>query len=464
MSTISLCLITRDEEAMLPACLASVRGAVDQVVVVDTGSADRTREVARAAGALVLERPWDDDFSAPRNLAARHATGAWILVLDADERLAAGAGPALRQAVRGAAFDVGMVRLHNASARGDAEAAVLSGAARRGPVLLLPRLVRRTPELEWTGAIHENVGEWLLRRRGARAVVPVDLVHYGYVFDPQLARRKQERNVALLRRRIELDPDDVTPHGYLALELLEAGRAEEAGPVLEAAWGRLGRQPPYRCFARVAVARAILALRRADGAGAVEAARVGQARNGGHPDFDYLRGVGLEIEAMRAGGASEGGARLLAEAEAAHLVALRRLREEGPFEFLGAVSEARALVQLGAVRYLRRSAAEALRAYGEALRVEPESAAARVGAAEVLVDLGDPRKALQMVEPALGAQPDGWLVAACAAERLGAREDARAFLARARERLGVGFQHAHRTIRHHQLEQALAAPPAGAPT
>lgn len=458
MTTVSLCVIVRDEAEHLERCLASVRGAVDQAVVVDTGSVDRSVEVARAAGALVLTRPWDDDFAAPRNLAARHATGDWVLVLDADERLAAGAGPALRQAAARGGFDVGMVRLHNAARPGDPEAAVLSGAARRGPTMLLPRLLRRTPDLAWTGAIHENVSEWMLRGHRARALVPVDLVHYGYVHDPALARRKRERNLALLRRCVERDPDDLTPYGYLALELLDAGRDPEAAEVAEAGWSRLDRQPPYRCFARIAVARAVLALRRADGAGAIEAARVGEGRNGGHPDFDYLRAVGLEIEAMRAGGASEAGARLLAEAEAAQLEALRRLREEGPFEYLGAASEARALVQLGVVRYLRRRPAEALRAYGEALKVEPDGAAARVGAAEVLVDLGEPGKALGAVEPALGAQPDGWLVAACAAERLGARADARAFLAKARERLGVGFQHAHRGIRLAQLERALADP------
>jgi tetratricopeptide (TPR) repeat protein len=455
---ISLCLIARDEEAMLPACLASVRGVVDQVVVVDTGSRDRTRELARAAGALVLERPWDDDFAAPRNLAAAHATGDWILVLDADERLVAGGGRALRQALSRATFDLGMLRLHNASTPSDPAAAVLSGAARRGPVILLPRLVRRTPDLAWTGAIHENVGEWLLRRGGTRAVVPVDVVHYGYVHDEALARRKRERNLALLRRRLELEPDDITPHGYLALELMDIGRNDEAAGVLDAAWALLDRQPAYRCFHRVAVARAILALRRVDGVGAVEAARVGEGRNGGHPDFDYLRGVGLEIQAMRSGGASPEGGQLLAEAEAAHGSALRRLREDGPFDYLGAASEVRALLQLGVVRYLRRAPAEALRAYGEALQVEPGSAAARVGAAEVLVDLGDPAKALQVVEPALDAQPDGWLVAACAAERLGARDDARTFLASARQRLGAGFQHAHRSIRLQQLERALAGP------
>jgi tetratricopeptide (TPR) repeat protein len=460
VTTVTLCLIARDEEAMLPGCLASVRGVVDQIVLVDTGSTDRTCELARAAGATVLSRPWDEDFAAPRNLAASHATGDWILVLDADERLAPGGGAALRRAVEGARFDVGMVRLHNASSAGDAAAAVLAGTSRRGPVLLLPRLVRRTPDLTWTGAIHENVGEWLLRRGGSRAVVPVDLVHYGYVYDEALTLRKQVRNVQLLRRRIELEPDDITPHGYLALELIDAGRAEEAYPVMEAAWARLDRQPPYRCFARAAVARAILALRRVDGAGAIEAARVGEGRNGAHPDFDYLRGAGLEIQALRAGLATAEGAARLAEAEAALVSALHRLRQEGPYEFLGAASEVRALQQLAVVRYLARRLPEALRTYGEALALEPGSAALRAGAAEVLTELGEPAKALQVVEPGLGAGPDGWLVAACAAQRLGSVADARTFLAQARQRLGGGYLHAHRGLRQAQLEKSLAAAPA----
>src|SRR5512134_3132536 len=100
---------------MLPGCLESARGAVDEVVVVDTGSSDRTRELARAAGAKVVEWAWRDDFAAARNEALRHATGGWILVLDADERLAPGAAAALRRTVAGAAFDLGLLLLHNAA-------------------------------------------------------------------------------------------------------------------------------------------------------------------------------------------------------------------------------------------------------------------------------------------------------------------------------------------------------------
>ena len=82
---VSLSLIVKNEEANLPACLQSVAGLVDEVVVIDTGSSDRTREIARAFGAKVFDFPWCDSFSAARNEGLRHATGQWVLWLDADE-------------------------------------------------------------------------------------------------------------------------------------------------------------------------------------------------------------------------------------------------------------------------------------------------------------------------------------------------------------------------------------------
>jgi Flp pilus assembly protein TadD len=84
---ISVCVIVRDEERNLPGCLAAVRPLVDQIVVLDTGSRDRTQEIALQWGAEVFEFRWCDDFSAARNECQRHATGDWILWLDADDRL-----------------------------------------------------------------------------------------------------------------------------------------------------------------------------------------------------------------------------------------------------------------------------------------------------------------------------------------------------------------------------------------
>src|SRR5580658_1616487 len=86
---VSLCMIVRNEEANLPPCLASVAGLTDEVVVVDTGSHDRTKEIALAHGARVFDFAWCDDFSAARNESLRHARGDWVLWLDADDRVTA---------------------------------------------------------------------------------------------------------------------------------------------------------------------------------------------------------------------------------------------------------------------------------------------------------------------------------------------------------------------------------------
>lgn len=85
--SISLCLIAKNEEPNLGRCLASVRDLVDEIIVVDTGSADRSKEIAQDFGARVLESEWCDDFSYSRNVSISAATCDWILVLDADEVL-----------------------------------------------------------------------------------------------------------------------------------------------------------------------------------------------------------------------------------------------------------------------------------------------------------------------------------------------------------------------------------------
>ena len=95
---LSACLIVRDEQEMLPGCIASIRDVVDEVVVADTGSRDATVRLAEEAGAVVIHHAWRDDFSAARNAALDASTGDWALVLDADERLVPGAGALLRAA------------------------------------------------------------------------------------------------------------------------------------------------------------------------------------------------------------------------------------------------------------------------------------------------------------------------------------------------------------------------------
>ncbi|MHB1038701.1 MAG: glycosyltransferase [Pirellulales bacterium] len=80
--------ITQNEESNLPGCLACVTDLVQEIIVADTGSSDRTREIARQFGARVYDFPWCDDFAAARNEALRHGRSPWICWMDADDRLA----------------------------------------------------------------------------------------------------------------------------------------------------------------------------------------------------------------------------------------------------------------------------------------------------------------------------------------------------------------------------------------
>jgi glycosyltransferase involved in cell wall biosynthesis len=89
-------MIVHNEEGHLPRCLESVRGIVDQIVAVDTGSHDHTTAIAEQFGAEVYQFEWRDDFAAARNESLCYARGEWILYLDADEQLDADSTQNLR--------------------------------------------------------------------------------------------------------------------------------------------------------------------------------------------------------------------------------------------------------------------------------------------------------------------------------------------------------------------------------
>ena len=96
---LSACLIVKNEEDNLAACLESIHGIADELIVVNTGSVDRTKEIAAQFGARVFDFPWIDSFAAARNECLKHATGDWIFWLDADDRVDAENRERLREVV-----------------------------------------------------------------------------------------------------------------------------------------------------------------------------------------------------------------------------------------------------------------------------------------------------------------------------------------------------------------------------
>jgi len=197
---VSLTMIVRDEEANLSACLASAAGLFDEVVVVDTGSKDRTKALARAAGARVFDFPWVDDFAAARNAALARATGDYAFWLDADDRIEPAEHARLKALLEGL--------------RPDAEAAfAIRCACDAGPgggsptVVDHVRLFPLRGDVRWEYRVHEQILP-ALRRAG----VPVrwadaTIRHIGYA-DPALRARKLGRDRAILEDELAERPGE----------------------------------------------------------------------------------------------------------------------------------------------------------------------------------------------------------------------------------------------------------------
>ena len=275
---VSACLIVRDEADRLPACLASLEGVVDQVVVYDTGSVDATVEIATAAGATVVRGHWDDDFARARNAALEVCTGEWILHLDADEVLVGDIG--VRDALaRGGLPDGFLVRIDNVDG---------AGAVRQ--VHQACRLFRRD-RAHWLGRIHEQV----VARPGQpaldiRPVTGIAIRHSGYAPEVVAQRKKASRNlriaaVAATESGVEGDlgrlamGQAAADSGDLetAVEVFSALRSDDTPAEIAAAALRLGAETLLR-LGRAGEALSWVQDLRATDAGAVADLLEGVAR------------------------------------------------------------------------------------------------------------------------------------------------------------------------------------------
>jgi tetratricopeptide (TPR) repeat protein len=208
-------MIVRDEEEFLGPCLESVRGVVDEIVVVDTGSNDRTVEIAQQHGARIIQHAWGDHFAEARNRGLAAARGDFVLQLDADERLDPAAGRAIREAVARDDFDLGLVSFIDMDETGR--------SARQWQA---PRVFRRTPGARFFGRVHEQVALQCAEIR--RTIIPATVLHFGYTPALYLSRRKTERSERLLRLALDdaESRDPVIRANYL-YHLAQLGQGRE---------------------------------------------------------------------------------------------------------------------------------------------------------------------------------------------------------------------------------------------
>jgi glycosyltransferase involved in cell wall biosynthesis len=210
-------LIVKDEEESIRSCLESLEGVADEVVVVDTGSTDRTREFALKLGARLYDFEWNGDFSAARNYGLDRSNGTWILYIDADERLRPESAGNLRAELSKPGFVGYEVLMHPRPAH--------------TPYWVL-RLFRNHPSVRFCGIIHENIWPALVQYRvacrGNIGKSEFTLDHVGYEGN-QAA--KCARNFPLLIRSLDQDPSRVYCWCHLANIYMDRGaygHAEEA--------------------------------------------------------------------------------------------------------------------------------------------------------------------------------------------------------------------------------------------
>ena len=232
---LSVCIITKNEERFIAQCLRSVQGVADQVVVLDTGSTDRTVTIAREMGAEVHTFTWCDDFSAARNACLAHARGEWILGLDADEELLPESRVELQKAMKSSGTLAWRIRLVDAGKEAEG-------------CHYLPRLFRNAPGVYYAGRIHEHPfgslqrmqAEWGMENR----LGSVTLRHHGYADQVVKDRSKIQRNLRLLEQAVQESPGDTSLLMSYGLDLIRSGQLDAGLEEYGRAFKVMSAQPP----------------------------------------------------------------------------------------------------------------------------------------------------------------------------------------------------------------------------
>ncbi|GIP60216.1 glycosyltransferase [Paenibacillus sp. FSL W8-0186] len=189
-STISLCMIVKNEERCIQRCLDSVASVVDEIIIVDTGSTDKTLELLNKYDAKIFHYQWDNNFANARNYAIEQATSDYILQLDADEWIE----DPLNQLKQHLTNEIYYIPIRNDLGGGLAE------------IHKFPRLFVRIPELMYHGAIHEQIDIQSNWHRSSQILSEMIIHHDGYLTKVVNQQGKLERNLQILLKEVDENP------------------------------------------------------------------------------------------------------------------------------------------------------------------------------------------------------------------------------------------------------------------
>lgn len=204
MKPFSVCIIAKNEEKNMERCLQSIQNFDCEIVVVDTGSTDRTKEIAAKYTTKIFDFEWIDDFSAARNFSISQASFDWILVLDCDEWVEESSPEEFMSYARQYPAYIGRLKRKNLMQNGDRQGIYTD---------MVERFFNRR-YFHYESSIHEQVTP-LTSIRPYLFDIPLTVLHSGYVGTKEEQSNKRIRNMTLLQRELEKHPDD--PYYYFQM-------------------------------------------------------------------------------------------------------------------------------------------------------------------------------------------------------------------------------------------------------
>jgi tetratricopeptide (TPR) repeat protein len=436
---IALCMIVKNEEDWIVGTVESVRSIVQEVIIVDTGSTDSTLARAEALGAKVLKHKWSESFAEARNVSLAAAREPWVLVLDADERIAARDLPLIKEAAESGTADGYHLIQRNyvfknqiigwtPNAGEYSEGAEFDGYV-DNPLI---RLFRNSPEIQYHGVVHEIVDPNRLPPHLRFVSIPAVMHHYGKVRGDERLAWKQLLYLKLGLKKVQEEPANGKAFFDLGIQYQELGRHAEASDCFDKAFG-MTRQPTallYRALSEKSLGHyenAASLLKRAIESGLdtfyvhLELGNVHQAQtdlkaaqseyakcmaldpNNAIPVFNY----GLVLRKM---GDSEGAVRLYNRAlsldpkfrEPMMELAVLHLQSDRPDEALKILEcaniDAVALSLIGAAHLQKNNLNDAQKYLESALRKDRTLTDARLNLAQVYTRRGDHARAARYVQ------------------------------------------------------------------
>ncbi len=211
--TISLCMIVKNEEENLPRCLDSVRNFVDEIIIVDTGSTDKTIEIAKGYGAKVFNHLWEGSFSKARNYSLKYATSDWILIMDADEELNKDDAPKLKEIAKSSDdFPVVSFIIKN----------IYKDSTQEGHAQMV-RLYKNFNGVHYKGIVHNTI-----QYNGKCLNSSITIIHHGYNLSEEKMEEKFLRTSTLLKKQIEADPHNPVPYMYIGIAYMDRHHYDDA--------------------------------------------------------------------------------------------------------------------------------------------------------------------------------------------------------------------------------------------